>query len=102
VLGRGLLGAMAAAAGMRDPNLWTEGVPGPTCQVPDSRSRRSCCCHRRTKPVVSVSSGACFLGQAAASTGESSLLAYSFCYLWSRGSYGSCLYRDASFPGVSG
>jgi hypothetical protein len=33
--------------------------------------------------------------------GEPSLLACTFCYLWSGRSHGSCLHRDASFPVMS-
>jgi hypothetical protein len=66
----------AAAAGMGDPSLQAAGVLGPACQVPGSKSYRSCCSYKRTKPAGSESCGACLLAQASRSTVQQLLLAW--------------------------
>jgi hypothetical protein len=102
----GLPGAISAAAGMGYPSLWAMAVLGPACQVPVSRSHRSCCSHRTTKPVGAGALGPGRLLGVWYSTccqhGEPSFLTCSFCYQWCRRSPGSCIYRGAGFPNVSG
>jgi hypothetical protein len=56
-----LSGALKAtdALGSTCVGAWAEGVLGPACQVLASKSHKSCCSHRKTKPSDSGCSGAC-------------------------------------------
>jgi hypothetical protein len=109
VLGRGLPGATAAAAGMREPSLRKQEPWGLLAsvgyqelwQLPQTWGNQAC----RQWEFWGLTVGRGFWEYSAVAL----LLAWGNqahclapCYPWSSGIHGSCLYRGASSPGISG
>jgi hypothetical protein len=97
---------MAPGAGMEEPSLWPAGVLGLAFQAWAPGRQYSSTAGTKEPSLWAAEfwiliAGTVFSG-AAAGSGEPRQLACTFYYPWSSGSYGSCLYRGASFPGVSG